>query len=201
MSRKNVSDIQVIQAYLVCKGVLPIFPYTYLSELTGEPEKVCYRAMERACRRGYIEYGVSLRSGWVTDAGHEKLRKYLARQEEQSMRLNLTTATMLSDELAEKLDKAMDAADVAATELYAKYNSHNTKMTRKAIGQILWDAAMNAVQHTGISVACVCDETNNPPDVIDARKLAVDLLLSNREGQKVHLPFEYEADPDALTKE
>lgn len=45
------------------------FPYDILVAMTGQPWKVCYRAMERAHRRGFIEYGVSLRTGWLTDAG------------------------------------------------------------------------------------------------------------------------------------
>lgn len=47
----------------------PPFPYEALAASTGQPEKVCYRAMERAEKRGLIEYGVSLRTGWLTDKG------------------------------------------------------------------------------------------------------------------------------------
>lgn len=47
----------------------PPWPYEALAASTGQPEKVCYRAMERAERRGLIEYGVSLRTGWLTEAG------------------------------------------------------------------------------------------------------------------------------------
>ena len=61
--------------HFVEKGVLPKpassppWPYETLAARTGQPEKVCYRAMERAERRGLIEYGVSLRTGWLTEAG------------------------------------------------------------------------------------------------------------------------------------
>ena len=45
------------------------FPYEKLAEITGAPEKVTYAACERACDRELIEYGVSLRTGWLTDKG------------------------------------------------------------------------------------------------------------------------------------
>jgi len=35
-----------------------------LIAVTGAPEKVAFRAMERAERRGLIEYGVSLATAW-----------------------------------------------------------------------------------------------------------------------------------------
>lgn len=76
MARKDVPTSLVLKAYQECKK-LPynVFPYEILSEWTGQPEKVCYRAMERDELRGYIECGVSLRTGWLTDKGEEYLRK------------------------------------------------------------------------------------------------------------------------------
>lgn len=46
-----------------------VWPYEILAQWTGEPEKVCYRAIERASERGLIEYGVSLRTGWLSEKG------------------------------------------------------------------------------------------------------------------------------------
>ena len=46
-----------------------------LASETGEPEKVCYRAMERADRRGLLDYGVSLRTAWLADKGRAVLIK------------------------------------------------------------------------------------------------------------------------------
>jgi len=69
MATKNITDKQVVQAYLEYKSSEYRYPSGYLVALTGEPEKVCIRAMERAADRGYIEYGVSLRTGWVTKEG------------------------------------------------------------------------------------------------------------------------------------
>ena len=65
--RSDITDLDVCKAYQDKHPSL--WPYEVLSETTGACEKVCFRAMERACERGYIDYGVSLRSGWLTDKG------------------------------------------------------------------------------------------------------------------------------------
>ena len=75
MSMKHVSDLQVVramQAFRDRKLESP-WPYEALAVETGQCEKVCFRAMERACDRGLIEYGVSLRTGWLTDKGRALL--------------------------------------------------------------------------------------------------------------------------------
>ena len=73
MSRKKISDLQVVQAVARSKDWGGQFADGYLRDLTGEHPKVCMAAMERAERRGLIEYGVSLRSGWLTDKGRALL--------------------------------------------------------------------------------------------------------------------------------
>jgi hypothetical protein len=45
--------------------------------MTGQPLKVCYRAMERAHKRGYVEYGVSLRTAWLLPKGLELLQEQM----------------------------------------------------------------------------------------------------------------------------
>lgn len=68
MATKDITDIQVCEAVRDSrKSHGELWPYELLASRTGQPEKVCYRAMERAVRHGLIEYGVSLRSGWLTD--------------------------------------------------------------------------------------------------------------------------------------
>ena len=47
------------------------WPYVVLARATNLPETVCFRAMERCASKGLIEYGVSLRTGWLTEAGRE----------------------------------------------------------------------------------------------------------------------------------
>lgn len=75
MATADISDRMVVKAYIRYKeireedGYSDQFPYDILVEWTGEPWKVCWRAMERAVDRGYIEYGVSLRTGWPTKKG------------------------------------------------------------------------------------------------------------------------------------
>ena len=71
MATKDISDLQVIKAYLKFWDNIKIqpFPYIALMKQTGQCMKVCYRACERAERNGYIDYGVSLRTGWVTEKG------------------------------------------------------------------------------------------------------------------------------------
>jgi hypothetical protein len=68
MARKDVTDRMVVDAY-VWRQEFALSPLAVLIETTGESEKVCWRAMERAADRGYIDYGVSLNSGWVTKKG------------------------------------------------------------------------------------------------------------------------------------
>lgn len=71
MARKDITDKQVCEAVRDCKSTnhREFWPYELLAQRTGECEKVCYAAMERAYDRDYIEYGVSLRSGWLTEEG------------------------------------------------------------------------------------------------------------------------------------
>jgi hypothetical protein len=76
MPTKDISDKQVCEAYKISHAIqLDKYPYEILQNTTGQCEKVCYRAMERACSRGYIECGVSLRTGWLTEKGKALLNK------------------------------------------------------------------------------------------------------------------------------
>jgi hypothetical protein len=85
MAHKDVTDLMVCQAYADAKALrhkpspghifglraLPPTPcpYELLMLRTNECLKVCYQAMERAHKRDLIEYGTSLRSGWLTEKG------------------------------------------------------------------------------------------------------------------------------------
>ena len=80
MATKDITDEQVCGAYETYSCARDVYkqsddywPYTILEGWTGEPFKVCYAAMERAARRGLIDYGVSLRTGWLTDKGRQLL--------------------------------------------------------------------------------------------------------------------------------
>lgn len=79
MATKDITDYRVCLAYEEMNRKRDIggggieFADKILMRVTGQPEKVCYRAMERAEDRGYIDCGVSLRSGWLTEEGKELL--------------------------------------------------------------------------------------------------------------------------------
>lgn len=83
MSRKDVTDVDVVAA---CRdshddrgawvaGRMPgatnvhLCADELLAARTGQPRKVCERALERACSRGLVDFGVSLRTAWPTPAG------------------------------------------------------------------------------------------------------------------------------------
>lgn len=73
MATKDISDKQVLMAYMESKKEPRRCPSEILKEMTGQPEKVCWSAMERADRHGLIEYGVSLRCAWLTEKGFKLL--------------------------------------------------------------------------------------------------------------------------------
>lgn len=77
MATKHISDKQVVEAVAIYnrnrnrdRG---LWPYELLANSTSECEKVCLRAMERAASRGLLEYGVSLRTAWLTEEGRKLL--------------------------------------------------------------------------------------------------------------------------------
>lgn len=73
MKRSDITDRQVVEA---CKryreqplSSFIIMADDMLQQMTGAPIKVCHAAMERAYDRGFIEWGVSVRSCYPTAAG------------------------------------------------------------------------------------------------------------------------------------
>jgi len=76
MATKDITDLQVCEAFAQMRsrreaGEISVYVDDILHQHTGEHMKVCFRAMERACSRGLVDYGVSLRGGWLTEAGIE----------------------------------------------------------------------------------------------------------------------------------
>jgi len=70
MAMKDISDVQVLQAVTKARASnFELWPYDILETETKQHWKVCFRAMERAERRGLLECGVSLRTGWLTEKG------------------------------------------------------------------------------------------------------------------------------------
>lgn len=69
MKTADITDEAVCLAYAEGR-LLGFFADAILGERYPDfPDKVLYRAMERAHRRGLVDYGVSLRAGWLTPAG------------------------------------------------------------------------------------------------------------------------------------
>ncbi len=75
MAMKDIPDKMVVLAYKLYEKDRfgGKFPYDFLMEMSGQPLKVCYRCMERASNRNLIDYGTSLRTGWVTEEGEKLL--------------------------------------------------------------------------------------------------------------------------------
>jgi hypothetical protein len=70
MSKPKTSDITDLQVVRACESGRAI---DELAKATGLPEKVCWRALERALHRGLIDYGVSIACAWTTKKGKELL--------------------------------------------------------------------------------------------------------------------------------
>ena len=75
MKTADISDETVCHAYEEARHTGE-FPYEVLMRWTGYPLKVAYAAMERAAGNGLIDAGVSLRSGWLTEAGKSMVEKW-----------------------------------------------------------------------------------------------------------------------------
>lgn len=75
MKRKDISDLEVLKAYREHHADIynTPFPYEILAKKFGCDEKLAYSACERALKKGLLDYGVSLRCGWITDKGNELL--------------------------------------------------------------------------------------------------------------------------------
>lgn len=79
MATKDITDRQCVEAAVRYHARLALkLRGTYgpeiLAEATGQPYKVCIRAYERAVQRGYLDFGVSLRTAWATPEGKELLK-------------------------------------------------------------------------------------------------------------------------------
>ena len=73
MKTSDIPDRAVCIAYAEFSKNRPsaggLFPYQILMSMFDAPFKVAYAACERAARRDLVDYGVSLRTGWLTDKG------------------------------------------------------------------------------------------------------------------------------------
>ena len=76
--RGDISDLEVCRAVAAYQESMHRhnwrphdcpFPYEALAQKFGVPEKLAFSACQRAYDHGLIEYGTSLRTGWLTDEG------------------------------------------------------------------------------------------------------------------------------------
>jgi len=74
MATKDISDLQCCKAAAM-QGQPHISTGDRLMQMTGQPEKVCYRAIERAISRGYLECGVGEWWAWLEPKGKELLEQ------------------------------------------------------------------------------------------------------------------------------
>lgn len=80
MSMKHITDRQVVEAQARWQSNQEgPWAYEILALETGQPEKVCFRCMQRAEDRGFLESGVSLRTAWITETGKSLLAEPVAR--------------------------------------------------------------------------------------------------------------------------
>ena len=77
MATKDITDLQCCQAALAREqqGIGGGRTLEHLVRMTGQPEKVCCRALERAYARGYLEWGVSVATCYLREKGWELLRE------------------------------------------------------------------------------------------------------------------------------
>lgn len=68
----KISIKQVLEAYQNKRSIGKSVEIILMDQ-TGLSEKECYSAMQKCCAKDYVEYGVSLRHGWLTQKGLDKL--------------------------------------------------------------------------------------------------------------------------------
>lgn len=79
MATKDITDLQVVIAIDQARNgqrfanEVQRFANEVLEKITNQPAKVCMRALERAHKRGYLEWGISLRTAWLTQKGKDLL--------------------------------------------------------------------------------------------------------------------------------
>lgn len=76
LRRSDISDLMVCAAYDRGDELGVLFADEKLAIMTGAPQKVVEAAIVRAVDRGLVEYGVTMRSGWLTAEGARLLREW-----------------------------------------------------------------------------------------------------------------------------
>lgn len=76
MKRSDIPTKAVLMACHRFHNGADLAPLEILMHEFNAPEKVVYAAMEREDSKGRINYGVSLRTAWVTPKGYEFLKTF-----------------------------------------------------------------------------------------------------------------------------
>lgn len=69
--RSDITDIDVCLAVEEYQKEKNLYPYELLADKFNCDEKLAYSACERAFNHDLIDYGVSLRTGWLTEKGKQ----------------------------------------------------------------------------------------------------------------------------------
>lgn len=77
MKRSDISDLEVCRAVAEYQKDIwkSPFPYEALAKKFNCDEKLAFSACERAYDNDLIEFGTSLRTGWLTEKGENLLRE------------------------------------------------------------------------------------------------------------------------------
>ena len=71
--RKDITQRMVLEAYAARDPERGLFADDILMRRVKAPAKVIRSAKNREYAHDYIEFGVSLATGWLTDAGKDRL--------------------------------------------------------------------------------------------------------------------------------
>lgn len=77
MKRSDISTLTVLSAALTAHSTNQAMTWEYILWATDYPLKIIYAAIEREVNAGYLDYGVSMRTAFLTDKGKDKLKKLL----------------------------------------------------------------------------------------------------------------------------
>lgn len=133
MATKHITDIQVLRAYAEARlsrdierstpshaGNRITWPEDLLQRWTGQPKKVCFSAMQRAHRRGYTDYGVSLRAGWITPEGHALIGAHFVQTAATASQAAHISTQMNDQQIEQEIQaKGLTAARVTPADIEA----------------------------------------------------------------------------------
>lgn len=83
VATKDISRLLVLRAIVDYRArhCNPPRPYTLLMQWTGGCEKVCIAAMEREYRRGFVDAGIGVYVGFLTQEGVAELARLEVKNE------------------------------------------------------------------------------------------------------------------------